>query len=188
MSSPGCRPSPPELNNATIKHSTLNREVLLRFKEDLLRHFSCRSLPSIPTQVRWRLERLWDLYTTLAYWISHSTGYGQPDAVNLGIHSNSALGRVAAVRFRERKLAGLPGQQLLLTSSPDLSSTPTPQSGGAHICFLDLHRLYGVPPLQRHSYTSIVSTAGGGIANYLHRHHRHNLRMSSTCPPAHLSS
>ena len=135
MSSPGCRPSPPELNNATINNSTLNREVLLRFKEDLLRHFSCRSLPSIPTQVRWRLERLWDLYTTLAYWTSHSTGFGQPDAVNLGINSNSALGRVAAVRFRGRKLAGLPGQQLLLTSSPDLSSTPTPQSGGAHICF-----------------------------------------------------
>ena len=110
-------------------------KVLLRFKEVWLRHFSCRSLPSNPTQVRWRLERLWDLYTTIAYWISHSTGYGQPDAVNLGINSNSALGRVAAVRFRGRKLAGLPGQQLQLTSSPDLSSTPTHQSGGAHICF-----------------------------------------------------
>ena len=73
MSSPGCRPSPPELNNATINNTTPLCEVHLRFKEDLLRHFSCRSLPSIPTQVRWRLERLWDLYTTIAYWISHST-------------------------------------------------------------------------------------------------------------------
>ena len=49
------------LSQYISKTNTLLCEVLLRFKEHILRDFSCRSLLSIPTQVRWRLERLWDL-------------------------------------------------------------------------------------------------------------------------------